>query len=412
MLDPKTIATVKATVPILQAGAESLTEHFYRRMFQHNPEVLPLFNPANQAQGAQQKTLAAAICAYAANIDQLEVLAGAVELIANKHASLRIQPEHYPIVGENLLASIQAVLGDAATSEVIDAWGKAYSFLAEILIQREQQIYAEQTELEGGWQDFKKFKVAKKVKESAVVTSFYLKPDDGSLPPRFKPGQYITVRVPSPCGHSTMRNYSLSDKPGQDYFRISVKRESGVNGCPMGYVSTLLHRQIEAGQTLEVAPPCGDFFLDMQATPEKPLVLLAAGVGITPILSMLLSAVEATPERTIVLIQASRHENDHAFRETIDRLAQQCNNLTRHYRYSEVEPQGVARVRDDDVSEGFIDTALIESLVGTANADFYFCGPKPFMITIYRSLLAWGAPPAQVHFEFFGPRQALESAAE
>ncbi|EDY16604.1 Nitric oxide dioxygenase [Chthoniobacter flavus Ellin428] len=112
MLTDQTIATVKATAPILEQHGELLTRHFYKRMFEKNPEVGPLFNRTNQEKGSQQKALAAAICAYAANIDNLEVLGGAVELIAQKHASLQIQPEHYPIVGENLLASIREVLGE------------------------------------------------------------------------------------------------------------------------------------------------------------------------------------------------------------------------------------------------------------------------------------------------------------
>jgi nitric oxide dioxygenase len=100
MLSQRTIDIVKATAPILEEHGETLTQHFYKRMFAHSAEVAPLFNPAHQRAGSQQKALAAAICAYAANIENLEVLGGAVELIAQKHASLRILPEHYPIVGE------------------------------------------------------------------------------------------------------------------------------------------------------------------------------------------------------------------------------------------------------------------------------------------------------------------------
>ncbi len=94
MLSQQTIDIVKSTAPILNEHGETLTKHFYKRMFSHNPEVTPFFNPANQAGGTQQRALAAAICAYAANIDNLEVLGGAVELIAHKHASLMIKPEH------------------------------------------------------------------------------------------------------------------------------------------------------------------------------------------------------------------------------------------------------------------------------------------------------------------------------
>ena len=190
MLNERTIAIVKSTAPILEQQGETLTRHFYKRMFSHNPEVAPFFNPANQTSGRQQRALAGAITAYAANIDNLEVLGGAVELIAQKHASLLIKPEHYPIVGENLLASIREVLGEGATDEVIHAWAEAYGFLAEILIGRERQIYQENAKKPGGWEGFKPFRVIRKEKESSNIASFYLAPADGAPLPSFKPCPY------------------------------------------------------------------------------------------------------------------------------------------------------------------------------------------------------------------------------
>src|SRR6187402_724999 len=164
-LSEQTIAIVKSTAPILEQHGETLTRHFYQRMFAKNPEVAPFFNPAHQTAGSQQKALAAAICAYAANIDNLEVLGGAVELIAQKHASLQIQPEHYPIVGENLLASIREVLGAGATDEVIHAWGEAYGFLTQILTGREHQIYKEHQTAPRSWAGFKRLQVTRKERE-------------------------------------------------------------------------------------------------------------------------------------------------------------------------------------------------------------------------------------------------------
>jgi nitric oxide dioxygenase len=410
MLNENTIAIVKSTAPILEEHGEALTRHFYKRMFSHNPEVAPFFNPAHQTAGKQQRALAAAITAYAANIDNLEVLGGSVELIAQKHASLLIKPEHYPIVGENLLASIREVLGAGATDEVIDAWGEAYGFLAHILTGREKQIYEENAKKPGGWAGFKPFRVVRKEKESSNITSFYMASADGASLPAFKPGQYITVRVATPNGQTTMRNYSLSDKPGQGWFRISVKREvSPEADTPEGYVSNLVHDTIEVGAELEIAPPCGEFFLDVTEQHPRPLVLLAAGIGITPIMSIMLTALEAMPEREIIFIHGSLNEEVQAFKATVDALAKKHAKLKTHYRYSDPVQPGTER--RGNVSTGFIDAALIESLVPGRDADYYFCGPQPFMVGIYHELLAWGMPPAQVHFEFFGPRQALERQA-
>lgn len=410
MLSQQTIDIVKSTAPILQEHGETLTKHFYKRMFSHNPEVAPYFNPANQAEGTQQRALAGAICAYAANIDNLEVLGGAVELIAHKHASLMIKPEHYPIVGENLLASIREVLGDGATDDVINAWAEAYGFLADILTGREKQIYDDNAEKPGGWEGFRNFKVEKKEQESSIITSFYLKPEDGGDVPNYLPGQYITVRMPTPDGSTTMRNYSLSDKPGQDYFRISVKREHGSKAdTPKGYVSNELHDEIEVGDMVEIGPPCGEFFLNLNDRHKRPLVLLAAGVGITPILSILRSAIESMPEREIIFIHGCLNEDVQPFKNLIDGMAKNHPQLKIHYRYSDPEKEGAKR--EDHCSTGFVNAEFVETLLPDRDADYYFCGPKPFMVNIYQDLLKWGIPANQVHFEFFGPREELQQAA-
>lgn len=128
MLKQSTIDIVKSTAPILAENGELLTKHFYKRMFSNNPEVLPFFNQSNQQSGTQQRALAGAITAYATHIDNLEVLNSAVNTIVQKHVSLQIKEEHYPIVGENLIESIKEVLGDLATKEVVTAWSEAYGF--------------------------------------------------------------------------------------------------------------------------------------------------------------------------------------------------------------------------------------------------------------------------------------------
>lgn len=403
MLNQRTIEIVKATAPVLEEHGETLTRHFYKKMFTNNPEVAPFFNPSNQAAGSQQKALAAAICAYAANIDNLEVLGGAVELIAQKHASLRILPEHYPIVGSNLLESIRDVMGEAATEEVLTAWKEAYGFLADIMIGREKQIYAAQAGGKHGWEGFKPFRVTRKVKESEVITSFYLEPVGEAGLPIFKAGQYITVRVAHPQTGSTMRNYSLSSQPGETFFRISVKRE------PEGFVSNFFHDQLQEGSNIEVGPPCGEFFFDPSEKHERPLMLVSAGVGITPTLSILASALRSQPGREVRFVHGALNRRVHAFQEFLQNLASTHGNLQTHFRYSEATEDDRSEGLHD--SEGFIDAELLESLVPDRNADYYFCGPKPFMISIYHNLLKWGIPASQVHFEFFGPRQELKQIA-
>lgn len=139
-LDDATRSIIKACVPVLEAHGVAITTEMYRRLLA-NPDIRDLFNMSHQKDGEQPRALALAVLAYARNIDNLGALGGMVERIAEKHAGLNILPEHYPFVAEALLGAIAHVLGDAATPEILDAWGKAYWFLADILIGREKEIY-------------------------------------------------------------------------------------------------------------------------------------------------------------------------------------------------------------------------------------------------------------------------------
>src|SRR5262245_60671395 len=223
MLDQKTVGIVKASVPLLAERGLEVTMRMYDLMFSENPEVLPLFNRANQTPAGQPLALARSLYAYATQIDNLEALAGAVELIANKHASLGVKPEHYEVVGKHLIQALKDVL--KIDEEQAAAWGAAYWFLAKILIDGEQKLYDQAAGQDGGWADYRTFVLDRKVAESSVIASFYLKPRDGKQIAAFKPGQYITVRFEFPGGNLVTRNYSLSDSPNGEYYRISVKKE-------------------------------------------------------------------------------------------------------------------------------------------------------------------------------------------
>lgn len=198
-----------------------------------------------------------------------------------------------------------------------------------------------------------------------------------------------------------MRNYSLSNGPGEKFLRISVKRE------PHGFASGYLHNDLPEGGTIEVGPPCGEFVFDPNEKHERPLMLVSAGVGITPTLSMLQSALRAQPGRKVFFVHGALNQSVHAFGASVRELAATHPNLQMHIRYSEAASPNEALSGAD--SQGFIDAELLESLVPDRDADYYFCGPKPFMVGIYHNLLKWGIPATQVHFEFFGPKQELAS---
>lgn len=393
MLSVEHRAIVKATVPLLESGGEALTTHFYKKLLENCPQVRPLFNQAHQASGAQPRALANSVLMYARHIDELEQLGDLVARIINKHVALDVQPEQYPLIGQCLLASIREVLGaEIATDAVIDAWAAAYSQLADLLIGLEKRLYDEKADAPGGWRGTRAFKVARKVRESDEITSFYLQPVDGLPILSFEPGQYTGLRL-TIDGEERRRNYSLSAASDNRVYRISVKRE------PYGKVSNYLHDRVNEGDVLDVYPPAGDFTL---VDNGRPLALISGGVGITPMLPMLHDALKW--KRPIIFIHAARHGGVHAFRDTVDALASMHPQLTTFYCYE--------HFRDGDRTAnaiGFLDRAKLQSwLPVSPDIDVYFLGPLPFMKAMKQHLHAAGVPAAQCRYEFFGPAAALD----
>lgn len=395
-LDQKTIDTVKATVPALQEHGTKITKHFYKTMFKNHPELKNIFNQTNQRKGDQQKALANTVLAAAMYIDNLGAILPVVKQIGEKHRSLNIKPEHYPIVGENLLIAIKEVLGDAATDDIMTAWEKAYGVIADVFISTEKEMYEEVANKKGGWVDYRDFKVVEKVKESDVITSFYLQPVDGGEIATFLPGQYITVKAEiedQPYNH--LRQYSLSCAPGQNYYRISVKREDAIGDNPAGIVSNFLHTNLEEGSVLPISAPGGDFVLDLKDT--RPLVLISGGVGLTPMMSMLETVIKEQPEREVYYIHAARNGKLHAMKARVDEITRNHSQV-KSYTVYDNPVEG-----DQFDKEGYIDYEWVSTVLPTNNAAFYFCGPKGFMRAMYQNLTKFGANESDIHFEIFGP---------
>ena len=383
---------VKATVPLLETGGEALTRHFYGIMLAEYPEVRPLFNQAHQASGAQPRALANGILQYARHIDRLDTLGPLVGQIVQKHVSLQVLPEQYPIVGSCLLRAIREVLGpDIATDAVIEAWAAAYQQLADLLIGAEEDVYAAAAATPGGWRGARRFEVVRKVPESVEITSLYLRPADGGAVMPFKPGQYIGIRL-AIDGQEVRRNYSLSAPPNGSTYRISVKREPG------GVVSNHLHDALGVGAAIDLFPPAGEFVL---APGERPLALISGGVGITPTLPMLHAAHEQ--RRPVTFVHFARNAAVHAFRDWVDDLVARSPQARRFYCH---EQAGTLSVD----AHGRAGTELLARWLPQArDMDAYFIGPPPFMAAVKRALGELGVPPAQMHWEFFGPAAALET---
>ncbi len=400
MLSEKTMALVKATVPALEARGLDIVHEMYSRMFQ-NPEIRDLFNQSHHGDsGSQPRALATAVLAYASNIDNLGALAPAVERIAQKHVGLQILPEHYPYVAEALLGAIKAVLGNVATDEILEAWGEAYWFLANILIAREGRIYDEQKESAGGWNGWRDFRIEQVVEESSVIRSFLLRPVDGGGVMDHRPGQYLTFWFEIPGHPPIKRNYSISSAPNGETYRISVKRE------PQGLVSGWLHDEAKAGTVLKVAAPAGEFFLADH--PERPVVLLSGGVGLTPMVAMLERIAAQHPDLPTWYIHGTHDRQTHAMRDHVRALAEGKSAITVVDFHQTPLADEVAG-RDYDRQGIITDEWLVEN-TPVGEADYYLCGPRPFLRAAVSRLSLAGVPSDRIHYEFFGPADELLAA--
>lgn len=390
---------ISATVPVLKENGVALTTHFYKRLFTHHPELKNLFNMGNQRSGKQQKALAMAVLAYAEHIADPFALLPELDRIGHKHVSLDIRPEHYPIVGNHLLASIKEVLGEAATPEILEAWGNAYGQLADLMIGIEADMYKSQTSKPGGWTGWRPFKVRKKEKESAEITSFYLYPADGGKVVPHIPGQFISTRLFLPeLSLNQARQYSLSHIPSDEHYRISVKREKGHRLNTNGMISNYLHDHVEVGDLVDLTAPTGNFMLNVDI--EVPITFISGGVGMTPLMSMLHSLIEKNHDHPITWLHACRNQSVHAFRKQVNELTESLPKFQQHIFYDSLTDKD----REEGIIEGPLDLKTLPSLTKHPNTKYYICGPAGFIQKQHQDLLAMGVDKEAVYFEEFGPQ--------
>ncbi|MGI4845972.1 MAG: NO-inducible flavohemoprotein [Janthinobacterium lividum] len=379
---------IDASVPVLREHGLAITTTFYSSMFAAHPELKNLFNMGNQASGVQQQSLASAVFAYAANIGNAAALGPVVSRIVHKHAAVGIRADHYPIVGHHLLGAIKTVLGDAATEPLLKAWEEAYTSLARLLIDAEAKMY-EDAGVQPG--ETRAMRVTEVERESDNVLSIRFVPLDGGALPPFRAGQYLSVAVDFSDGRRQLRQYSLSDAPGKDSLRISVKREDG-GAHPAGEVSTWLHDNVNVGDVLHVIHPFGDFLPDTES--NEPVVLLSAGVGITPMIAALNRIATVNPERRVIFAHAARNAAHHAHQRDIAAAKARMPYLHVVTFYEEEAAPGALT--------GKMDLARLPSWP-RGETEVYMCGPLPFMQAQWNALLAAGAPASRLHREVFGP---------
>lgn len=391
MLSTTARPLVEATLPTVLAHGTAITRHFYGRMFTAHPELKNLFNLGNQSTGDQAQALAGSVYAFAAHMDAPAVIGPVLDRIAHKHVSLGITPAQYTIVGRHLLAAIGEVLGDAITPEIAAAWDEVYWLMATELVAREARLYQDRDWQAG--QDWPQFEVIAREAASDDTVALTLRPADGGPAAAFIPGQYLSVAVPIPeAGLTQVRQYSLSDAPRDDALRITVKRVAGTDAQPAGVVSNRLHDAIQVGDLLRAGPPAGDFRLN---DGPDPVVLISAGVGITPMMSMLNHLAATQPERPVVFAYATQNTRQFPHRDEVEARLGILADARYHLWF---EAPGAD---DPTALPGRMDLGQVPSL--PADGDFYLCGPLPFMQAQRRWLIGADVPRTRIHYEVFGP---------
>ena len=259
------------------------------------------------------------------------------------------------------------------------------------------------------WQGFREFIIQRRIIEDTNhdVCSFYLVPVDGNPLPSYRPGQFLTFTLPieDPQSHETkniIRCYSLSDSPAPDHYRVSIKRIPAPPAhpeLPAGLSSSFFHDQLHVGSRLLIRAPAGQFHL-MDDEP-LPVVLVAGGIGITPMLSILNTMLQAKSEREIWLYYGIRNGKEQIMKQHLAALASKHDNFHLHLCYSDPDSNDIEGV--DFQHRGQINIPLLRSTLKFMRYQFYVCGPKPMMESIVPGLEEWGVKHEDIYYESFGP---------
>lgn len=376
MLTQEEVQIIRETVPLLKDKGQTITSTFYKRLFEQHPELKNVFNQTNQKRGLQSSALAIAVLAAAENIEDLSPIVPAIMPVVYKHCALQVKAEHYPIVGENLIWAIQQETGLNEDDPIIQTWIKAYGAIADAFINLEKDVYSKMA-----WDGFKPFTVTNITEETDMIKSFTVTSDEIDLS-QFIPGQYITVDISSEkLPYRAKRHYSIVDGD-KDFLTFGVRRD--VTEEHEGEVSTVLHDEVNVGDTLLLSAPVGGFGLANKANKQ---LFLGSGVGVTPLVSMYQEAVDA--DLTATFLQSTSNAQNVAFEEKLEDITAKSSiaQFDKHF-------------RDQD---GFIDAEQLKQYLD-GETEVYVCGGNSFLKAMITELQKLEVPMDNIHFETFIPR--------
>jgi MOSC domain-containing protein YiiM/ferredoxin-NADP reductase len=247
------------------------------------------------------------------------------------------------------------------------------------------------------WPGFRPLRVSRIDRESRSVLSLLFVPVDGRPLAAAQPGQFVVLRLrPNPDAPALLRSYSLSDAPSADHYRVSIKRELS------GVASTYLHSRVQVDDVLDVSAPRGVFTL---RGGDRPVVLLSAGVGATPVLAMLHALAAGASPRQVWWLYGARNRDDHPFAHESRGLVQALAHSHSRIFYSRPRPDD--RLGREFDATGHLDIAVLNELDVPRDADFYLCGPSAFLQDLSAALSVWGAAADRLHMEIFGPSKSM-----
>lgn len=392
---------MKSTIPFLKEHGETVSDIVYNTLIKRHPELNNTLNLIHLKDGRLARALTVVILRFASNINNVYELIPKLERISNKHCTLGIQPEHYELLGSLIIETFQDLMGPTLTPETKAAWSKAYGILSRMLIGREKIIYKDFERF--GWSTWRKFKIDRKVCEADDLYSFYLVPNDKKQLPKFFPGQYVSIRLFVPeVGYHQTRQYSMSDSPrGGDYYRVTLKR-AAAHTCfhDPGMVSSILIDRVKTGEEIEVSHPSGDFFLDTTVPSSVPIVLISAGGGVGPLVSILNAVTEEQPQRRVSWIHGCRNEVPFNTRLTV--LKRRCANLQTCIFKTVLERGDIPGITYDHncrTNLHKVPPTLLHSQNGST--EYYICGPEDFMKTMMQQLIDMGVDNKSIKTELF-----------